>query len=268
MLLARKGRLLSNGFMATISERITQIALDLLKSKPEGIRYGQLVTQINQADPYFNKNTINGTIWDLDATFPDKIYKPSRGLFRLTEYRGPGTNELKPEFVPQPPKRIKEGDFYSAFADWLVNDLEECTKAISLGGNQFRDKWGTPDVLGKRESRRSDIVQAPVELVAAEVKLDMTQLVTAFGQACGYCLFARKSYLVIPAEAPEEEIARTDALCLVFGIGLVLFDNQRPDEAHFQIRVRPQRHDPDMFYVNKYMKSVENELFTYSGCSE
>ena len=51
---------------------------------------------------------------------------------------------------------------------------------------------------GKRESCRSDIIQAPVEIVAAEIKLDMAQLVTAFGQACAYCLFAHKSYLVIP----------------------------------------------------------------------
>jgi hypothetical protein len=34
--------------------------------------------------------------------------------------------------------------------------LEECTKAIQLGGNTFKDKWGTPDVIGKRESRKSD----------------------------------------------------------------------------------------------------------------
>jgi hypothetical protein len=104
--------------------------------------------------------------------------------------------------------------------------------------------------------------QASVEIVAAEIKLDMSQLVTAFGQACAYCLFAHKSYLVIPADAPEDEIARIDALCLVFGIGLVLFNNKEPQDPNFQIRVRPQKHDPDMFYVNKYMKHVEGEMFS------
>jgi len=90
----------------------------------------------------------------------------------------------------------------------------------------------------------------------------MSQLVTAFGQACAYCLFAHKSYPVIPADAPEDEIARIDALCQVFGIGLVLFDNKNTREPDFQICQRPQKHDPDMLYVNKNMKHVEGEMFS------
>lgn len=248
--------------MATITEQIRECAFELLKGKPEGLRYGQLVTLIQQSNLNFNRNTINGSIWDLDAQFPDKVYKPSRGLFRLVEFKDTKTDQLKQELVTKAPKKIKEEDFYKSFAEWLVNDMEDCTKAIPLGGNLFKDKWGTPDVVGKRESRRSDIIQAPVEIVAAEVKLDMSQLVTAFGQACAYCLFAHKSYLVIPSDAPEDEIDRIDALCLVFGIGLVLFDNKHPAAPDFQIRVRPQKHDPDMFYVNKYMKQVEGEMFS------
>jgi len=56
----------------------------------------------------------------------------------------PGIHETVP---------IKEEGFYKPFADWLVNEVEECTRAIPLGGNLFRDKWGTPDVIGKRESQ-------------------------------------------------------------------------------------------------------------------
>lgn len=248
--------------MATITEQIRECAFELLKGKPEGIRYGQLVTLIQQSNLNFNQNTINGSIWDLDTQFPDKVYKPSRGLFRLVEFKDTKTDQLKQELVTKAPKKIKEEDFYKSFADWLVNDMEECTKAISLGGNLFKDKWGTPDVVGKRESRRSDIIQGPVEIVAAEIKLDMSQLVTAFGQACAYCLFAHKSYLVIPKDAPEDEIARIDALCQVFGIGLVLFDNKNTEAPDFEIRVRPHKHDPDMFYVNKYMKHIEGEMFS------
>jgi hypothetical protein len=54
--------------------------------------------------------------------------------------------------------KVQEEDFYTPFALWLVNDLQECTKAIPLGGSVFIDKWGTPDVIGKWESQRSDIV--------------------------------------------------------------------------------------------------------------
>jgi hypothetical protein len=45
-----------------------------------------------------------------------------------------------------------------------------------IGGTQplinSRDKWDTPDVIGKRESKRSDIIQAPVEIVSAGIKPD------------------------------------------------------------------------------------------------
>jgi len=248
--------------MATIGERITEIALEELGKKPEGIRFGHLVTQIQQRDPSFKTNTIHGTIWDLDARLPGKVYKPARGLFRLSEFRDDKVDQVKPELIDKAGKKLRESDFYDPFVDWLVNDMEECTKAIPLGGNLFKDKWGTPDVVGKRESRRSDIIQGHIEIVAAEIKLDMNQLVTAFGQACAYCLFAHKSYLVVPVDAPEDEIARVDALCQVFGIGLVLFKSDQPDDPDFEIRVRPQRHDPDMFYVNKYMKQIESELFS------
>jgi hypothetical protein len=43
---------------------------------------------------------------------------------------------------------------------------------------------------------------------------------------------------------------------------LVLFNKKDPQDPEFQIRVRPQKHDPDMFYVNKYMKHVEGEMFS------
>jgi len=162
--------------MATITQQIRDCAFDLLKEKPEGLRFGQLVTQIHPKNSAFNVNTINGSIWDLEVQRPDKVYKPSRGLYRLIEFRDTNTDQLNQELVTKPPQRIREEDFYESFANWLVNDMEECTKAISLGGNLFKDKWGTPDVVGKRESRRSDIIQAPVEIVAAEIKLDMAQL--------------------------------------------------------------------------------------------
>jgi hypothetical protein len=248
--------------MAKIGERIVEKALDVLEANPEGVRYSELVRQIGASDGSFNINTIHGNVWNLQEQYPDRVYKPSRGLFRLTKYRDPDTDQLKEELVPKQPKKFKEEDFYEPFADWLVNDVEECTKAISLGGNRFRDKWGTPDVIGKRESKRSDIIQAPVEIVSAEIKPDASQLVTAFGQACAYCLFSHKTYLVVSEKAPDDEIARLDALCQVFGIGLVLFDSGNPKDPQFTIRSRPRHQQPDLFYANRYMKLIETEMFS------
>ena len=50
-------------------------------------------------------------------------------------------------------------------------------------------------------------------------------------------------------------------MCLIFGIGLVLFDSSNPNNPQFEIKVRALKHEPDMFYVNKYIKLIEDELF-------
>ncbi|OHB68756.1 MAG: hypothetical protein A2V70_01860 [Planctomycetes bacterium RBG_13_63_9] len=247
--------------MTKIGKRIIDRAFEVLEANPEGVRYSELVRKVSESDGSLNTNTIHGNVWNLQEQHPDRVYKPSRGLFRLTKYRDPDTDQLKEELVPKQPKRVKEEDFYEPFADWLVNEIEECTKAIPLGGNRFRDKWGTPDVIGKRESKRSDIIQAPVEIISAELKPDVSQLVTAFGQACAYCLFSHKSYLVVSNRAPDDEVSRLDALCQVFGIGLVLFDSTDPKDPQFTIRSRPRHQQPDLFYANRYMKLIEAELF-------
>src|SRR5205814_7427369 len=118
-----------------------------------------------------------------------------------------------------------------------------------------------PDVIGKRESKRSDILQPPIVIVSAEIKMDVFQLVTAFGQASSYCLFSHRSYLVVPQDSPQDELGRLDGLCQVFGLGLILFDPSSPEAPNFDIRVRARKQDPDVFYTNKYLKLVEKELF-------
>ena len=195
----------------------------------------------------------------METRLPGEVYKPARGVFRHTIFR----EDVAAEEQPLPPSaaKVKEEEFYKPFADWLVSELEECTKAIPLGGNRFRDRWGTPDVIGIREPRKSDIIKPPTEIVSAEIKVDTGNLITAFGQACSYKLFSHKSYIVAPKESPEEDIGRLDALCRIFGIGLILFDANTPGAPAFDIRVRAARHEPDMFYVNKCMKLVEDELF-------
>lgn len=196
----------------------------------------------------------------MDARVPNEFYKPAKGVFRLVKFKEEVRKE-EPEKLPLKTERIIEESFYKPFADWLVNETEECTNAMPLGGNRFKDKWGTPDVIGKREPLRSDIIKGATEIVAAEIKTDTRDLITAFGQACSYKLFSNKSYIVVPKNSPSDDISKLDALCLIFGIGLVLFDNSNHTDPHFEIKCRPLKHEPDMFYVNKYMKLIEEELF-------
>lgn len=246
--------------MATRREIIVSYAVEIIRDNPDGIRYSELVREIQKILPNIPVNTIHGSIWNLDVRIPKQIYKPARGLFRHLTYKEEGIIERK-EVSSLEVKKIKEEDFYKPFADWLVNELEECTKAIPLGGNKFKDKWGTPDVIGKREPRRSDIVKTPTEIISAEIKVDSGGLITAFGQACAYKLFSHKSYIVIPKTSSQDDITKLDSLCLIFGIGLILFDTKDTQKPEFEIRVRPIKHEPDMFYLNKYMKIIEKKLF-------
>lgn len=247
----------------TKTGQIQKIALEILENRPEGIRYSELHREIQNVDSSFNPNTISGATWDLDATYPKEIYKPDRGVFRLIKFREEVLTQPDQTVITKKAKSaiILEDDFYKPFADYLVNELEECTSAIALGGNIFKDKWGTPDVIGKRESKRSDIIPFPTEIVSAEIKTDSNGLITAFGQSCAYKIFSHKSYIVVPKESQVEDITRLDTLCRQFGIGLILFDNTNKDTPDFEIRVRATRHDPDMFFVNKNLKLIEDKLF-------
>jgi hypothetical protein len=246
--------------MPTRRELIQAKAIEIIRNSPQGIRYSVLVNKIKESLPDIPTNTIHGTVWNLDTTKFSEVYKPSRGLFRHTLFKDAPiiTEERKATSTPQ----INEENFYQPFADYLVNDLEECTKAKPLGSNIFKDKWGTPDVIGVEKSKPSDIVKHEVVIVSAEIKIDASGLITAFGQACSYKTFSHKTYIVVPRNSSEEDKSRIEALCLIFGIGLIFFDSTNAQNPQFEIRVRPQRHEPDMFYVNKYMKMVEEDLFT------
>lgn len=243
-----------------IRERIKQQAVELIKAHPQGLRYSELFRMLREGPPSFNAGTINSTIWNLDAVRPEAIWKPSKGLYRHTDYKEPEVAD-DAGTRPSPLVKIREDQFYAPFADWLKNEAEEVTQAIPLGGNIFRDRWGTPDVIGKRESRRSDVIKAPTEIVAAEIKADAMQLVTAFGQACAYRLFSHRSYLVVPRQAHADELARLDALCEISGVGLVTFDLENPKAPGFLCVVRPRAHQPDLFYTNRYLALIERELF-------
>jgi hypothetical protein len=243
----------------TKREIISNKAFDLLKANPDGLRYSVLLRRIKELLPEQELNTIQGTIVKLTEYYPDKVSKPSTGLFKLASLVD--GQEISQTTKKQQLNKIKEEDFYQPFADYLVNELEECTKAIPLGGKVFQDKWGTPDVIGKRVKSPSDIIEFPKEIITAEIKINTNDLITAFGQCCSYKLFSHKTYLVIPKTSSEEDKDRLDSLSMIFGIGLILFDATNPKQPDFRIRTRATKLDPDMFYVNRYMKFVEDDLW-------
>ena len=71
----------------TITGRINAKAFELLEKHPEGIRWTDLLSEIKKSDSTFHPKTVNGCVWKLVENFPDKVYKPEKGLFRLLKYK-------------------------------------------------------------------------------------------------------------------------------------------------------------------------------------
>ena len=71
----------------TITGQIRLKAFELLEQNPEGLRYVELRTQLENANPDWHPKTVNGCVWLLAEKYPDKVYKPEKGLFRLTKFK-------------------------------------------------------------------------------------------------------------------------------------------------------------------------------------
>jgi len=248
--------------MAKLGQKeIRTIARSLIAGASGGIRYGDLVKAIKSQHSDTPENTINGSIWNLSALFPKEIIKPSRGLFMaVSQEVEEGNLSLNGAEIIQEPitgKKFAEKDFYEPFAQWLKNDLDEVTEVAAFGGAGLKGKWGTPDVIGVYKPRASDLVKFSLEVISAEIKIDPQAPVVAFGQAVAYRLFSWKTYIAMPTTLSEEDQSRLETLCMLFGVGLVLFD-LNPESPNFLIRVRAQRFSPDMFYVNEFAERLKN----------
>jgi len=70
---------------STITGQINKLIFKLLKKNPQGLHWSELLKKIKESNPKFHPKTVNGCVWKLLEKFPDKVYKPSRGLFRLRD---------------------------------------------------------------------------------------------------------------------------------------------------------------------------------------
>ncbi|MEO0281170.1 MAG: hypothetical protein ABIN05_02310 [candidate division WOR-3 bacterium] len=238
-------------------QKVFRFVEEFLREKKEGAYYSDIINYLKEKLPDVPVNTLHGSLWDFRQMIINdekkEVIIPERGFYILSKYYQKETSDQKKS------QKIKEEDFYESFADYLVNELEECTKTIALGGKKFQDKWGTPDVFGIYKFSEADPIRPPLEIISAEIKTDISQLITAFGQACAYKIFSHKVYLVIPRQA-ESEISRLESLCLKFGIGLIIFNNEDIDNPEYQIRTRAIKTEPDYFYVNLYIQKLSNDI--------
>ena len=71
----------------TITSRVISKAITLLENNPNGLHTTELKRMIEGWDPTLHPKTINGLIWKLPQNYPEIVYKPSRGILRLTKFK-------------------------------------------------------------------------------------------------------------------------------------------------------------------------------------
>ncbi|WP_133478256.1 hypothetical protein [Cognatilysobacter segetis] len=240
----------------TIRKQVADLAAELIRKQPTGIRWSELHQAIREK-LNVNPNTATGSLRYFANHLPGDIYKADRGVYAVVD-----PAEQKEE-APQPTPasvKVREQHFYEPFAAWLVGELEEATKAVAIGGNGAGGKWGTPDVIGLYSPRKTDPIQFTEEVVAVEIKIDTQSLITAFGQACAYRLFAHRVYIAVPQDANPRDLKRLDALAVLMGIGLVKFNADKPEAPDFSVMVRASKHEPDYYYTNEILSTFRDEL--------
>ncbi len=241
-----------------MKEYIDKIAISILKQKRHkgGIRPAELcdliIAKFRQQRKEISRNDVLSRIYFLTRNHPDEVYNPEWGILRYTGFRKEDWRE-----EPEDKQKITEDEFYDPFAQWLLQ-AGKCTRAVALGGNSLSDKWGTPDVVGIWKPIPGTILKDAMELVTAEVKTEKkaNNLLPAFGQACAYKLFSQYVYLVIPKQAEEDVLTRIEGLCIINGIGLVVFDNERKSNPEFEQRVAPPKQEPVLFYHDRILREL------------
>jgi len=241
-------------------DEIIKKALEIL-SMPEsksGLRFATLVKRVS-SETGVNLNTCNGNLYNLPNELSDKVSRPSRGLFILKE-----NEKFLKDAVEELPEqkldlKLNEEYIYEPAKNYLLGN-GECTHAVTVGGNSFRDKWGTPDIVGVIRAD-SDAVYKPIlEIIAVEVKNEGYKPVEALGQAMAYKLFAHRTWLVLPDD--EVEIERIQGIAITANIGLVSF-TRKGNDFEFTILNRPTSGRPDLIEVNKMLENLKKDKRKY-----
>lgn len=180
------------------TKQIQQIAKQMIISAPGGIRWMQILKAIAAQSPDTPPNTIHGAVHALLKRDAD-IIKVARGTYLFsgninTEDAAPSEEDIITVQTPSGSSTLKEDEFYEPFAEWLREELEEVNYVLPLGGNVFKGKWGTPDVLGVLRPQSFNLIKYEPQIVSAELQIDPAAPIVGFGQTVAYRLFSHKSY--------------------------------------------------------------------------
>lgn len=70
-----------------ITQKVYKIIFDALEKNREGLQWSELLKIIKEKDPTIHPKTANGLVWKMLEKYPDEVYKPKKGCFRLTKYK-------------------------------------------------------------------------------------------------------------------------------------------------------------------------------------
>ena len=103
----------------------------MLHDRPEGMRFTELVDALYLNHPGRTAKAIGNDVVGLDRALPTQVFKPSKGLYMHCRFKA----EERPVSAPETAKaesparrsspHLPEQVFYSSFANWLRDDLEE-----------------------------------------------------------------------------------------------------------------------------------------------
>lgn len=71
----------------TVTGQIEEKVFEILAENPGGVHWSELNDMVKKSNPSFHPKTINGTVWKIIEKYPDKVYKPEKGVFRLCKYK-------------------------------------------------------------------------------------------------------------------------------------------------------------------------------------
>lgn len=254
-----------------ITRQLDRSAVEIVQQHPEGIANREVISALVEKYPHANLNTIGTRVADLHHNQPDAVSKPARGILAPTDSQGetPETDGTlgRQGQNSERTSAFNEESFYSPFAEWLESESYDVSVALPLGGAPVKSKWANPDVIGTYRPQPADPYKFAPELLVAEIKIDPSQSVVAFGQAIAYRLFAHRVYIVMPRTIAKADQSRLESLSHQHGIGLVYFELD-PENPNFIAAARPQASQPDLFYLNEFLfelqrrdRSAFNALF-------
>ncbi|HPD98835.1 MAG TPA: hypothetical protein PLJ04_02685 [Candidatus Saccharibacteria bacterium] len=70
-----------------ITHQIYDTVFDILEENPQGVRWADLLKEVEKRLPDAHPKTVNGCVWKLVEKYPSRVYKPSKGLFCLVKYK-------------------------------------------------------------------------------------------------------------------------------------------------------------------------------------